>query len=293
MRLALPLALASILLLSAFAPALAQAGTGTIELRVRSLGGDAAFSFTATGASMPSPFVMTTLNGHSNLSIGGLDAPGTARTLAATEPSGWDLAGAECTRGTPANIVVQVGATTVCEFRFVRDRDRDHDRGDDDDGDDDDDRDDRARGGGLGFWKSAQRRLNVTLVDGWVRNASASSAWLMPAGYAENAAGARALIQDASRDCKRHERLECEALRFEARYLALRLNVEAGAVDTSDTVRLNNATRTFLGLPRVTTVGEVIGAIEMKAGGASETAREIRLLRDAAKRADAHGHGDD
>ncbi|HET6404488.1 MAG TPA: hypothetical protein VFH78_07565 [Candidatus Thermoplasmatota archaeon] len=273
------------------APASAQAaGTGYLVVNVLAPGANQTFSFAGSGAGLAASFQVGVHNGQGAVPFVDLQ-PGVHRSVAFAGAPGWYLHRATCTAGTPSSIAISAGGTTTCTFELRNGTPppatkparpaKGHGGGHADA--------DGADAGGYGYWKNADRHVPRALLDQRVANVSAASAWLMPPGYAANASGARALLEDGSRGCGRGERAECELVRFQARLLVLRLNLDAGVVSSAANVTLDEATASYLGLPRATTVGAVLAAIEGKAGGASETAEQLQLLRAAAQRASAHG----
>lgn len=302
MRILVPSLVLAFSLVLAALPASAQSNA-SIEIRVNAHGPDATFSFVAAGPGMPATFQIRTTNGQGSVVFSGLDVNASARSVnLSSMPAGWKLDAAACTTGFPWNITVWAGVKTTCVFQLekthpgsawppaskpAKPAKHDHDR-DDDDRDHDDERE--GRGGGFGWWKTAPKHVFSARLNASVANVSAASAWLMPPGYAANASGAVALLVDSTKHCqKRLGKLDCELLRFEARLLVLRLNLDTGRVNATANVTLANSTASFLGLPNGTTLGAIVDALEARAGGAAETLPQLRTMREAAQRANAHG----
>ena len=144
-------------------------------------------------------------------------------------------------------------------------------------------------GGGIGFWRNWDKHDKHAEedVDAWVRAIAASSGWLMPAGYGETADDVTQLVEDATRQCnKRLGKEECARLRFQAHYLAMRLNLMSGRLAAGDAVHLGAGAREWLGLGETATVQQVVDAIEAKAGSGA-TRQQLLGAMDAI----AHANG--
>ncbi len=127
--------------------------------------------------------------------------------------------------------------------------------------------------GTIGYWGNWDSHLTFSAeeIEGWLSEVDASSQWLGPVTLGgmdtvfEEGRGAGATLQS----------------RFLAHYLATRLNERAGLLcstsphDVSDLDRDN-----YLGLadPQTATLGEIIGAIEAKAG-TSPTRQQFNLMK--------------
>lgn len=294
------LTLASLALVSALPAPASAAATATLEINLTAVGyANATFHFKGSGAGLGSHLAFTTVNGVATI-YAALDpalGPHSLKLNTSASP-GWKVGSSSCTMGSLSNIGLAAGVTTKCWVNLTHGTPetpkppKTSPRHDDHDDDDDDRRGhDRSWGGGPGAWKNADRRVAEARLNGWVANVSAASAWLMPAGYAATGDGARDLLEDSTRGCSKRDRLACETLRFQARYLVLRLNLASGAGNASASVHLSNATAAYLALPTHTTVSSIVNAIEAKAGGAAETRDELRMLRHVSQRASAHSLG--
>lgn len=145
---------------------------------------------------------------------------------------------------------------------------------------------------GIGHWRNWDNHYAREQVDAWVRALSASSAWLMPAGYAEDAGGVTKLVGDATKQCNRtfgHH--GCAQKKLEAHLLALRLNVQSGRLEPATSAGLpegSEASR-YLGIGPGATVQQLLDAIEAKVGS-KPTRDQLQAMRAAVER--AHGGGD-
>lgn len=300
------LAFASLLLVSMLpAPVQAQATVANILVEVRADHANATFFVHGSGTGLPANIPITTVDGYGSAFYANLDISEGKRSVSfnASATPGWWMASAYCTAGTIADIGLVGGpTTTTCTLNLTRSAHppevpkspkpgKPTTTPPRDDGHDSAPTSTSSTGGGPGAWKNADKTTAAATLNGWIGNVSAASAWLMPTGYAATSDGVRALLEDATRGCSKLDRLACETLRFEARYLVLRLNLGSGAGDGTAAVRLDNATAAYLGLPIDTTVDAVVGAIEGKAGGAAKTREELVMLRAASQRASAASMG--
>lgn len=195
-------------------------------------------------------------------------------------PAGWKPTSPH---GGGVRLLAAAGSELTVDFGNALSRAREREHEDDDD--------EGRNAAGPGFWKHATRHESAANVTAWVQAIHASSAWLMPPGYAANASGAEQFLREKP-GCGRVDREACERAKFEARYLVLRLNLASGRLLANDTVRLDGRAMDLLGLGKEATVQQVISAVEGIAPAGLD-ARDYRTLRGAVQVGGGHGTGDD